>query len=101
MEKKRKLGKKAAEALRGPLAPLKTARKLTPGGAIRIYRETQGLSQADLAEKSGLTQATISGLETDRLTLGIDRAKMLARALRVHPAAIAFPSWDVEKEGAA
>ena len=32
------------------------------------------------------------------ITLGIERAEKLARALRVHPAVLLFPQWDVAKE---
>ena len=96
-----KLGTKTKKALRSPLSPLKTNVKLTPGKAIRIYRIAQGFSQNELAEKSGLKQTTISGLENDRITLGLDRAKAIARALKVHPSVLAFPDWDVEKENAA
>ena len=83
------------------MAPLNSKVKLTPGKAIRIYREAQGLSQSELAEKAGLKQATVSGLENDRVTLGLDRAKAIARALKVHPSVLAFPDWDVEKDSAA
>jgi len=30
----------------------------------------------------------------------VERAKVLARALKVHPAVLVFPSWDVERESA-
>lgn len=96
MAKAEKLGLKTREAMRGPFAPLKTKARLTPGKAIRIYREAQGLSQAELADRSGLRQSTLSSLEHDRITLGLDRAKALARALRVHPSVLAFPDWDME-----
>ncbi|MFO7787892.1 MAG: hypothetical protein R6W87_09010 [Halospina sp.] len=33
--------------------------------------------------------------------LGVDRAKVLARALRCHPAVLVFPGWNVEYESAA
>jgi DNA-binding XRE family transcriptional regulator len=98
---KMKLGKNTQTALKGPFSKYKPRTKLTPGYMIRHFRELQSMTQADLAEKSGLKQATISGLEHDRITLGLDRAKALARALKVHPAVLAFPGWDVEKESAA
>ena len=53
------------------------------------------LTQAELAERSGLKQATISSLEHDRVVMGIDRAKVLALALKVHPAVLAFADWDM------
>ncbi len=31
----------------------------------------------------------------------VERAKVLARALRCHPAVLLFPGWDVDKESAA
>ncbi len=93
-----KYGKSVQKALSGSFSQHKPLVKLTPGKAIRIYRELQGFSQAELAERSGLKQATVSALENDRITLGLDRAKALARALRVHPSVLAFPDWDVDLE---
>ena len=71
------------------------------GESVRIIRELQGLSQNDLASASGIPQSTISGIERDRIRLGVERAKQLARALRCHPAVLVFPGWDVEHESAA
>jgi len=67
------------------------------GESVRIMRELQELSQNDLAQATGISQSTISALENDRVNLGIERAKVLARALQVHPAVLVFPGWDVEK----
>lgn len=88
-------GKKVKELLKGDFVPAKKYGKLTPGKALKIYRELQGFTQAELAEMSGLKQATISSLEHDRVAMGIDRAKVLAHALKVHPAVLAFADWDV------
>lgn len=66
-----------------------------------IIRELQGMSQNDLADASGIPQSTISAIERDRINLGVERAKQLARALRCHPAVLVFPSWDVVHESAA
>ena len=93
-------GKKIKELLKGEFVPVKKYGKLTPGKALKIYRELQGLTQTELAEKSGLKQATISSLEHDRVVMGIDRAKVLARALKVHPAVLAFADWDMTSEAA-
>lgn len=71
------------------------------GESVRIIRELQELSQNQLAELTGIPQSTISAIERDRVNLGVERAKVLARALKVHPAVLVFPSWDVEKESAA
>ncbi|HFD32701.1 MAG TPA: transcriptional regulator, partial [Gammaproteobacteria bacterium] len=37
----------------------------------------------------------------DRVNLGVERAKILARALKCHPAVLVFPGWDVRRESAA
>lgn len=71
------------------------------GESVRIIRELQGLSQNELASLTGIPQSTISGIERDRINLGVERAKQLARALRCHPAVLVFPGWDVEQESAA
>jgi hypothetical protein len=43
----------------------------------------------------GIPQSTISGIETGRINLGVERAKTLAIALRCHPAVLVFPGWQV------
>ncbi len=93
-------GKKVKELLKSEFVPVKKYGKLTTGKALKIYRELQGLTQAELAQKSGLKQATISSLEHDRVAMGVDRAKALARALKVHPAVLAFADWDMNLEAA-
>lgn len=95
------VGKKVKALLKSEFLPAKKYGKLTPGKAIKIYRELQGFTQAELAEKTGLKQATISSLEHDRIVLGIDRAKVLAIALKVHPAVLAFADWDMKLISAA
>lgn len=74
---------------------------VSTGDSVRILRELQEMSQNDLAARSGIPQSTISAIENDRIRLGVDRAKMLAKALRCHPAVLVFPGWDVEHESAA
>ncbi len=66
----------------------KSTTRITPGESVKMIRELQGLSQAELADKAGIPQPTISGIETGRIKLGAERAKTLARALRVHPAVL-------------
>ncbi len=68
---------------------------------MRIMRELQEMSQNELAAISGIPQSTLSAIENDRINLGLERAKVLARALRCHPAVLVFPGWDVERESAA
>ena len=71
------------------------------GESVRIVRELQELSQNELAVLSGIPQSTISAIENDRIRLGVERAKTLARALKCHPAVLVFPGWDVNSEFAA
>ena len=74
---------------------------VSTGDSVRIIRELQGFSQNQLSEYSGIPQSTISAIERDRINLGVERAKQLARALKCHPAVLVFPGWDIESESAA
>jgi len=71
------------------------------GESVRIIRELQEMSQNDLAKTAGIPQSTISAIENDRVNLGVERAKRLARALKCHPAVLVFPNWDIKHENAA
>ncbi len=71
------------------------------GESVRILRELQGYSQNELAKLTGIPQATLSAIENDRVRLGVERAKILARALQCHPAVLVFPGWEVTRETAA
>jgi len=79
----------------------KKAVDVSVGESVRIIRELQGLSQTELAEVSGIPQSTISGIENDRIRIGVERAKMLARALSCHPAVLVFPGWRIKGQKAA
>lgn len=74
---------------------------VSTGDSVRILRELQEMSQNDLAAVTGIPQSTISAIENGRVRLGVERAKVLAKALRCHPAVLVFPGWDVERESAA
>lgn len=74
---------------------------VTVGESVKILRELQELSQNDLAALTGIPQSTLSAIENDRVKLGVERAKVLARALSCHPAVLVFPGWNVEQESAA
>ena len=78
--------------------PEKKRIEVSVGESVRIVRELQELSQNQLAELTGIPQATISAIENGRVNLGIERAKVLARALKCHPAVLVFPGWDVSRE---
>ncbi len=79
----------------------KTRVRVSPGESVRIMRELQELSQNQLGALAGIPQSTISALERDRINLGVERAKTLARALKCHPAVLVFPGWNTESESAA
>lgn len=82
----------------------KEAKKRTAvsiGESVKIIRELQELSQNDLSLITGIPQSTLSAIEHDKINLGVERAKVLARALKCHPAVLVFPGWDVNNEIAA
>ena len=85
----------------GELRKAQSRVRVSVGESVRILRELQEMSQNDLSALTGIPQSTISAIENDRVNLGVERAKILARALRCHPAVLVFPSWDVERESAA
>lgn len=76
-------------------SPAKKRVDVSPGESVRILRELQGLSQTQLSEMCGISQTTISSIENGRVNLGVGRAKVLATALRCHPAVMVFPGWQV------
>jgi transcriptional regulator with XRE-family HTH domain len=75
--------------------------EVTVGESVKILREFQEISQNKLAELTGIPQSTISAIENDRVQLGVERAKVFARALQCHPAVLVFPGWDIQHESAA
>jgi transcriptional regulator with XRE-family HTH domain len=75
--------------------------EVTVGESVRIMRELQEMSQNELSGLTGIPQSTLSAIENERVNLGVERAKVLARALKCHPAVILFPGWDISKESAA
>lgn len=75
--------------------------KVSIGESVRIIRELQELSQNKLSTLTGIPQSTLSAIEHDKVNLGLERAKVLARALQVHPAVLVFPGWKIEQKEAA
>jgi DNA-binding XRE family transcriptional regulator len=76
----------------GPVTPYRVRVKRTPGRSVFLMRKLQGLAQVALAKKSELEQSTISGIETGRVPLGIERAIRLAKALLIHPSVLLYPN---------
>lgn len=89
-------GRKTKKTLKGGFVRAKSRTVLSTGSILRILREKNELSQGELAKLSGLAQATLSSLENDRISLGVERAKALAKVLHVHPAVLLFPDWESE-----
>jgi transcriptional regulator with XRE-family HTH domain len=81
--------------------PAKKRISVSVGETVRILRELQEYSQNELARLTGIPQATLSAIENDRIRLGVERAKVLARALKCHPAVLVFPGWDIARDSAA
>lgn len=82
-------------------SPAKKRVPVSVGESVRIIRELQELSQNELARLTGIPQTTISAIENDRVRLGVERAKVLARALRCHPGVLVFPGWELPRDAAA
>jgi transcriptional regulator with XRE-family HTH domain len=76
----------------------KTIVHVSIGESVKIIRELQDLSQNQLSVITGIPQSTISAIEHNRVNIGVERAKMLARALKCHPAVLVFPGWDIDEE---
>lgn len=53
--------------------------------SVRSSRTKAGLSQRDLAIKSGLTERTISGIEQGRASPTFRTLRLLAKALGIEP----------------
>lgn len=86
------------------MSQFRPARKrvaVSVGESVRIVRELQELSQNQLAQLTGIPQATLSAIEDDRVRLGVERAKVLAKALKCHPAVLVFPGWEDHLQSAA
>ena len=66
------------------------------GESVKIIRELQELSQNELAELTGIPQSTLSAIEHDKINLGLERAKILAKALKCHLSVLVFPGWSVD-----
>jgi transcriptional regulator with XRE-family HTH domain len=81
--------------------PAKKKNSVSVGESVRIIRELQELSQNALSELTGIPQSTISAIENDRVRLGVERAKVLARALKCHPGVLVFPGWELPHDAVA
>ena len=81
--------------------PAKKRATVTVGESVRILRELQEVGQNQRAQTSGSPQATIAAIENGRGRLGVERAKVLAQALKCQPGVLVFPGWQMPNEKAA
>jgi DNA-binding XRE family transcriptional regulator len=64
--------------------PLDIVKRILDGESqIKVFREWRGMTQAELAKKSGLAKLYISQLETGHRKIGGQAAKKLAPALDI------------------
>lgn len=70
--------------------PAKKRIDVSAGESVRIIRELQGLGQTQLSSLCGIPQTTISGIETGRVNLGVERAKVLASRCTAIPSCWCF-----------
>lgn len=75
----------------------KNAVEVSVGDSVRIIRELQELSQNELASLTYIPQSTISAIENNRVNLGVERAKVLAKMPSCSPL---FPGWELENAAA-
>jgi len=95
------IGNKLKKRLARDFIKAKPKAILSVGESVKLAREFNELSQNALSELTGIPQSTISAIEKNRIRLGVERAKVLARSLKVHPAVLLFPNWNTENEIAA
>jgi len=67
---------------------------LTTGEVIRMLRELMAWTQAELADRCGVSATNISLLENGRVEIGKKRSEQIARAFEVHPSIIMFPEYE-------
>lgn len=79
------------------VAPLERVR-LSTGDTIKIAREMLGITQAELALKTGLSPQHVSEIEADKIDIGKKRALVLSRALGIPAPFIMFPSPQFYQE---
>ena len=57
--------------------------ELSYGIALRGARGKEGITQKELAQKTGIPQSHISSMENGKMPIGKERARRLAKVLRV------------------
>jgi DNA-binding XRE family transcriptional regulator len=54
----------------------------TPGKRLAAYRHRDGLTQAEVAKKMGVSPQEVSDMENDRRTIGLKNAKRLSKTFK-------------------
>jgi transcriptional regulator with XRE-family HTH domain len=70
---------------------------LTPGMALRGKRVSLSLSQAELAEITGVNRENISAIENDRIEMTVHYGLLFGVALGAHPSELLFPNKKIRK----
>jgi mRNA-degrading endonuclease RelE of RelBE toxin-antitoxin system len=82
------------EALKGKWKGFRSSRLGDPWRVIYKFRSSR--CEVYVVEvQAGMTQSNLCALETGARNIGRDRALALAKALKVHPAVILFPDFDI------
>jgi len=71
--------------------PPRSALLAAVGARVRALRESQGLTQKSLAEKSGVSSRFLAQLEAGDGNISLERFDAVARALATSPAALLDP----------
>jgi len=71
--------------------------KVSPGEMLKTIRELQELTQRELSDLTGIPQSNISAIESGSRQLGRERALVFAKALKIHPAVVLFPDFDINE----
>jgi len=64
--------------------PLKTSLTKMVGGAVKMYRKKAGLTQKELALRSGLAQSYISNLENGNFNICLKQLERIMDAMDAH-----------------
>jgi putative transcriptional regulator len=69
--------------LKGTIGYTTTVDSRSLKNTLRVQRAMRGLTQAELAERAGITRRSVNAIETGRMVPSVKLALALARALGV------------------
>ncbi|GAG11541.1 unnamed protein product [marine sediment metagenome] len=64
---------------------------VAPGDAVRAFRKAHSLTQIELGRLTGIDTSTISRIETDRYSISVMRALLIAQVFGISPQSILLP----------